>query len=164
MQEGLSADTYFCLERQLAEKLKVIEGKLLGDDDGIGLLVEGIPSALDSFENEKGIGDESSRKSFKNHFSLRKCKTLKKSDREPEVEMVGDTAVVKSESVETFRDETGCEEVLAQISELVGNKNYVNSHRGSLLQTKSKECIQIRRRVRGLLNKLVESNIESIAG
>ncbi|KAL6995283.1 hypothetical protein U1Q18_005419 [Sarracenia purpurea var. burkii] len=164
MKEGLSAKADLCLERQLAKKLKVIEGKLLGDDDGIGLLVEGIPSALDSFENEKDIGDESSRKSSKNCFSLRKCIKLKKSDREPEVEMVGDTAVVKSEPVETFRDEMGCEKVLAQISELVGNKNYVNSHRGSLLQTKSEECFQIRRRVRGLLNKLVESNIESIAG
>lgn len=44
---GLSAEQDLELERKLAKKLKVKAGKLRGEDDGINVLFEGIPSIVD---------------------------------------------------------------------------------------------------------------------
>ncbi|KAG5612411.1 hypothetical protein H5410_023692 [Solanum commersonii] len=50
--QDISADEDLALERKLAKKLKVKRRKLLGDDDDMNNLFEGIPSLLDSFEDE----------------------------------------------------------------------------------------------------------------
>ncbi|KAA8516886.1 hypothetical protein F0562_017296 [Nyssa sinensis] len=70
MQEGVvSAEEDLKLERKLAKKLKVKDGKLGGADDGITMLFEGIPSVLDSFENKEILGaEEAPKKRLENSF------------------------------------------------------------------------------------------------
>lgn len=49
---AISAEEDLKLERKLAKKLKVNDGNLRGSDDGMNMLFKGIPSILDSFEQE----------------------------------------------------------------------------------------------------------------
>lgn len=56
----LSRDQDVELERKLAKKLNVKNGKLRGVDDGMNDLFEGLPSVLDSMESE--LGDSRKKK------------------------------------------------------------------------------------------------------
>lgn len=53
----ISAEEDLELERKLAKKLKVKKGKLRREDDGLDLLINGIPSVLDSLEEEEEVPD-----------------------------------------------------------------------------------------------------------
>ncbi|KAF5937939.1 hypothetical protein HYC85_025445 [Camellia sinensis] len=161
-QDGASAEADLYLEKKLAKKLKVKEGNLRGDDDDINLLIEGIPSVLDSFETEDSLDDKASRKSFENSSSCKKCKKIKTSEQEPEAEMAGDIEVVVSEPVEAFHAKMPLEKVLAKAPQLDRNTKYVAPHLRSRVEKESEEFSQIRRRVRGLLNRMSESNVESV--
>ncbi|GMP84475.1 hypothetical protein CsSME_00037991 [Camellia sinensis var. sinensis] len=112
--DRVSAEADLYLEKKLAKKLKVKEGNLRGGDDDINLLIEGIPSVLDSFETEDSL------------------------------------------------DEMPLEKVLAKAPQLDRNTKYVAPHLRSRVAKESEEFSQIRRRVRGLLNRMSESNVESV--
>ncbi|GMP98368.1 hypothetical protein CsSME_00046287 [Camellia sinensis var. sinensis] len=161
-QDGASAEADLYLETKLAKKLKVKEGNLRGDDDDINLLIEGIPSVLDSFETEDSLDDKASRKSFENSSSRKKCKKIKTSEQEPEAEMAGDIEVVVAEPVEAFHAKMPLEKVLAKAPQLDRNTKYVAPHLRSRVEKESEEFSQIRKRVRGLLNRMSESNVESV--
>ncbi|KAI7993104.1 Nucleolar MIF4G domain-containing protein 1 [Camellia lanceoleosa] len=123
---------------------------------------DGIPSVLDSFETEDSLDDEASRKSFENSSSCKKFKKIKTSEQEPEAEMASDTEVVVSEPVETFHAKMPLEKILAKAPQLDRNTKYVAPHLRSRVEKESEEFSQIRRRVRGLLNRMSESNVESV--
>ncbi|KAF5940612.1 hypothetical protein HYC85_021779 [Camellia sinensis] len=112
--DRVSAEADLYLEKKLAKKLKVKEGNLRGGDDDINLLIEGIPSVLDSFETEDSL------------------------------------------------DEMPLEKVLAKAPQLDRNTKYVAPHLRSRVAKESEEFSQIRRRVRGLLNRMSGSNVESV--
>ncbi|GAB4857223.1 hypothetical protein Ancab_015130 [Ancistrocladus abbreviatus] len=130
------------MERRLVKKLKLKNGILRGEDDGMALFFEGVPSILDSFEEEydqhyvDGVSDTKSIEDKNNENQKKKKRRKDKMlDRELE-DPVGDA----------FGNNM-CED-----NELVESQNE---------DTDSEECAQIRRRVRGLLNRLSESNVES---
>ncbi|KAF7135056.1 hypothetical protein RHSIM_Rhsim08G0079300 [Rhododendron simsii] len=229
---GIPAKDDFEMERKLAKKLKVKDGKLGGAADDMNMLFEGIPSVIDFFEEEqspvpkeivkKRSENSSSSKKRKKRESFEKqleggsdmaaetmvgvfkpvqngydvdqsmqqaskpkefttkldCpkssdsaavkevkrKKKKMSEREPAAEVAGATAVVVSEPVETFRAEVTPGNVPAKTPELDANVKYVAPHLRSRTRNESEEYSQIRRRVRGLLNRLSESNVESTTG
>ncbi|CAL5422132.1 unnamed protein product [Camellia sinensis] len=70
------------------------------------------------------------------------------SEQEPEAEMAGDTEVVVSEPVETFRAETPLKKVLPKAPQSDRNTKYVASHLRARVAKESEEFSQIRRRVR----------------
>ncbi|PHU14245.1 hypothetical protein BC332_15450 [Capsicum chinense] len=71
-RQGTSADDYLALVRQFVKKVKVKGGKLFGDDDNMDNLFEGIPSLLDSYEDENTqLAGEASRKSDKSSSNER---------------------------------------------------------------------------------------------
>lgn len=152
MQEGVpSAEADLYMERKLAKKLKVKEGKLGGDDDGINELVEEIPSVFDFSDFEEDLDDTVLKKT-------KMMKTVKKG----ESEVDSDTVSQVSEPVETFTPEVVLEKIPDKVSNSEKSTKYVPSRLRSVVRSESEEYAQIRRRIRGLLNRLSESNVESI--
>ncbi|GFY90505.1 MIF4G domain-containing protein [Actinidia rufa] len=165
-QDVISAENDFELERKLAKKLKVKDGKLGGVDDAINKLFKGIPSVIDSFEEEPNPASKEILKRSKNSSTSKKRKKSMSLEKEPDDadEMAGDKAAMASKPVETFPADVEHEKGPAKRPELDGNAKYVAPHLRSRVRNESEEYSQIRRRVRGLLNRLSESNVESVTG
>ncbi|XAR69871.1 hypothetical protein NMG60_11001623 [Bertholletia excelsa] len=164
MQEGVvSSETDLYMERELAKKLKVKEGKLQGNDDGINFLFEGIPSVLDSFESEE-VNDRASSSGSDDMSSNKKRKKTKSKEHEQAAEKVGDPEVIVSETLETAGVEMAIGKAFSKGPELKGDVKYIAPHLRSRVANELEDYSQLRRRVRGLLNRLSESNIESVTG
>ncbi|MCD7463172.1 hypothetical protein HAX54_050088 [Datura stramonium] len=159
---GISAEEDLALERKLAKKLKVKGGKLLGDDDDMNNLFEGIPSLLDSLVDENTqLAGEVPRKSDK--ISLNERSKEKRYNKEAQGEDQEQEEVQKAESTQYCTDEKATAgEVLSAVSAAKGNAKYVAPRLRSRLGSESEEYAQIRRRLRGLLNRMSEANVESI--
>lgn len=210
MQKDISAQEDLELERKLAKKLRVKNGKLGGEDDDVNFLFEGIPSVIGSL-GEEGIteADEFSVKSsaksslgkkrkkrklleqgleggtavgdlnrvetdgedlaleeapakVRSRKKHKKKKELLEQDHEGR--MGTEAAVEGLEPVETAATETILEEAPAKATALEGSVKYIAPHLRSRAGNELGEYHQIRRQIRGLLNRLSESNVESIAG
>ncbi|XP_043720037.1 nucleolar MIF4G domain-containing protein 1 isoform X2 [Telopea speciosissima] len=167
MKVGIaSAEEDLELERKLAKKLKVKKGgKLRGVDDGINILFDGISSALDSLEDNEIPDDEEDYKNIKSSKRSAVSKKGKKrklsdaSDQGLEEVLSSNTAV---EQVDSTLAEATHEEPSVKAPALDGKRKYVPPQQRSLVRNESDEYTQFRRSVKGLLNKLSESNLESI--
>lgn len=197
------------LERRLAKKLKVKDGKLKGEDFGLNVLFEGIVP-VDSFGTEETIyadalpvkksknsdsrkkrkkyksledrlegelpsrgvpeeavtdGAEVEIEDFPSKKSLRKRNKKRKVLEESEEANEGDMTVDVSKQMESCGAEMASEKVPMKAPEkYVAPQKYVAPHLRSRAGNEPEEHSQIRRRVRGLLNRLSESNVESITG
>lgn len=192
------------LERKLAKKLKVKDGKLKGEDFGLNVLFEGI-SAVDSLgEKEATYVEALPAKQSKSSSSGKKCKKDKSLKDRLENELPSDLTVEVPEVAVTDGVEVESEDVSSKISLRKKHKKrklleeteeasdmtfdvskkmkscatemalerapvkapekYVAPHLRSRAGNEPEEHSQIRRRVRGLLNRLSESNVESITG
>ncbi|KAL1833356.1 hypothetical protein DCAR_0103447 [Daucus carota subsp. sativus] len=142
-KDFVSAEEDMEVEKKLSKKLKVKNGKLRGDDDDMNMLFEGLPSTLFSSAHEEiPDAEEDPQK------TLEDCSTRgkrKKKGTKQDSQMAPDTMVAQSEAV-------------------VRNVKYVAPHLRSQGRIDSNDHPQIRRRVRGLLNRLSESNVEAITG
>ncbi|KAK4351104.1 hypothetical protein RND71_030417 [Anisodus tanguticus] len=156
--QDISADEDLALERKLAKKLKVKGGKLLGDDDDMNMLFEGIPSLLGSLEDgNTQLAGEAPPKSDKS--SSKKRSTEKIYNKEAQ----GEEQEQKAESTLYCTDaKATAGEVLSAGSTAKRNAKYVAPGLRSRLGSESEEYAQIRRRLRGLLNRMSEANVESI--
>lgn len=196
------------MERRLAKKLKLKDGKLKRMDDEMDMLLEGIPSVLYSFDKGEvpdanqftieGVEDTTSDKKHKKKKSLKESsedgsedvtgaiselqeslgaevgleegasetpshnRNKKKSKRKQD--MAGDMTIGVSDPAETHDAEAVLQETSKKAPAVASSIKYVAPHLRSLAGNESEEYIQIRRRVRGLLNRLSESNVESITG
>ncbi|KAF5751439.1 MIF4G domain and MA3 domain-containing protein isoform 6 [Tripterygium wilfordii] len=208
---SISAEEDLKLERKLAKKLKVKDGKLREADDDIDMLIQDISSVLDSSGNEATLDSEDFLyASHENHPIVKKCKSSKSLEKESK----GNTNENILEGVYDPEETNGAHVVLEEIGTkkpsrkrrrkrnlldpgqegdplnvaLDGESNtvktviegmasgeatvhvlasdhatkYVAPHLRSRAGNESEEQTQIRRRVRGLLNRLSESNIESV--
>ncbi|PIA54108.1 hypothetical protein AQUCO_00900582v1 [Aquilegia coerulea] len=159
MNKGLvSAEEDLKLERKLAKKLKVKNGKLRGLDDEMNMLFDGMPSILESAMDEKASDDEDGAGTLK---KIRKKRKVSVEEEESKNEVN-----VEKESVETELVEDGAAEVLPEepctkTPEVAENVKYIPPHLRSQMRSESHEHTQFRRRIRGLLNRLSESNVES---
>ncbi|CAN8255962.1 unnamed protein product [Cochlearia groenlandica] len=201
------------LERRLAKKLKVKEGKLRGLDDGMNDLFEGLTSVLDSVDSELGdsskkrkretseetqdyedfdmeasedseheeseFSDEASEDSEheesefsdepieeeptrkKDRKQLKKKKSL---DEELESDPMETTDL--SESVNCQDSPSSLEKVESHLQETnpVSSVKYVAPRFRSQAKNEPEEQTKLRTRIKGLLNKMAESNVETITG
>ncbi|XVE62530.1 hypothetical protein DITRI_Ditri06bG0125000 [Diplodiscus trichospermus] len=81
-----------------------------------------------------------------------------------ERDMAGQTALGVSQTSESPNAEVAVDEASAKAPAMERNIKYVAPHLRSRARDESEEQTQMRRRVRGLLNRLSESNVESITG
>ncbi|XP_031392442.1 nucleolar MIF4G domain-containing protein 1-like [Punica granatum] len=169
------------LERKLAKKLKVKEGKLRGLDDGLNEFFE-LPCDLELEYAEE------------NDLKRRKKRSLGKKSKRQESNCVSngapDSMTRASEpqdvpdevhsregkkKTETLKDDSGLhlpeptetseeEEVPAKPPAPEAKMKYIAPHLRTRVGSEPEEHSQLRRRVRGLLNRLSEANIESITG
>ncbi|KAJ0014771.1 hypothetical protein Pint_20049 [Pistacia integerrima] len=198
---SISAEEDLELERKLAKKLKVKNGKMRGEDDGLNVLFEGVPSVFDSSGEEEEIPnaeEQPAKKKPKKRKSLEqglegenggdlmpkseetngadvgleevpatvasRKRRKKKLSEQAQDNVVSDTADTVSNPLETHDAEVALVESTARAPALESSVKYVPPHLRSRAGNESEEHSQIRRRVRGLLNRLSESNVESITG
>ncbi|KAL0410248.1 UNVERIFIED_CONTAM: Nucleolar MIF4G domain-containing protein 1 [Sesamum latifolium] len=124
------------------------------------MLLEGIPSVLDSLEGEqtkdpadypnKSLDDSNSDKKLKNHFLI---------EQEQKAQTTINSNMEASVRLESFSSEVALEKIPN-----MGAGKYVAPHLRSSVGNESAEYAQVRKRVRGLLNRLSETNVESITG
>ncbi|RVW26558.1 Suppressor of glycerol defect protein 1 [Vitis vinifera] len=182
MKKNITAKDDLKWERKLAKKLRVKEGELWGVDDGINSLFEEIPSVVDSLgegeileaqkfslgssvKKRKKLGlvvETSSGDVALEHVSIKMCSS-KKHEKElleqgPEGEMVHMVAIRVAKPVKTFGPEVVMEKAFALEESIKYKAPYLRSCAGNELE----EYHQIQRQIRGLLNRLSESNLESI--
>lgn len=118
----ISAEEDLELERKLAKKLKVKNGKVRGEDVGMNMFFKGIPSALDSLEEEKLMDtEEFSVENFEKKLSSKKRKKEKLSKQGLESEITGDSTVAVREPLQTYA-EVESEDVSAKVSSWKKNK------------------------------------------
>ncbi|KAF5177615.1 nucleolar MIF4G domain-containing protein [Thalictrum thalictroides] len=159
MNKGVvSAEEDLKLERKLAKKLKVKHGKLRGLDDEMNMLFDGMPSILESMVDEKVSDDEDGAGTSKKRRKKRKV-SVEAEERKNDVDV--DKKSVEPESVEDGAVEVPPEEPCSITPELTENVKYIPPHLRSHTRSESHEQTQFRRRIRGLLNRLSESNVES---
>ncbi|KAI3706156.1 hypothetical protein L1987_76414 [Smallanthus sonchifolius] len=149
-QNGVtSAKEDLALERKLAKKLKVNKRKLGGVDDELDMILEGIPSALDSLETDTDMEE-----AFRRNIPRKKHKKNSKKKLDLDAEIKNDDLIEELENEH--------ENNHAQASVTEKHAKYVPPQLKSMSRSESEEYSQIRKRVRGLLNRLGESNVEGI--
>ena len=189
---AMSAQVDLELERKLAKKLKVKSGRLRGEDDGVNLLFKGIPSVLDSEgEDELPVKKSEIRSTSKKHKTEKsldrelevevpsdsmvvasepadiygaeeaseEVPALVSSKKKKESHVASKMAIDVSKPTDSSRVDGPSKEVPSKAVE-----KYMAPHLRSCAGNELEEYLQIRRRVRGLLNRLSESNVESITG
>ncbi|KAL8234014.1 hypothetical protein R6Q59_020114 [Mikania micrantha] len=146
-QNGVtSAQEDLALERKLAKKLKVKNRKLGGDNE-MNMLLEGIPSVFDILETREitDMEEAAARRNIPN----KKRKKISKLDLDAEIK--SNDLVLELE-------------IEHESSQAQKPAKYVPPQLRSMSRNESEEYSQIRKRVRGLLNRLGESNVEGITG
>ncbi|XP_047308607.1 nucleolar MIF4G domain-containing protein 1 [Impatiens glandulifera] len=131
-------------------------------DDGINSLIEETPHVLEFLVAKDANGDESSHEGQVKVSSKRKNKKMSSLSDDQEIEIADSTNVVVSETTKTYVEEDTPIHVFSEARGSNGVKKYVAPHLRSCSTTESEEQAQLRRRIRGLLNRLSESNVESI--
>ncbi|MBA0618639.1 hypothetical protein Godav_027952 [Gossypium davidsonii] len=181
------------LEKKLAKKLKVKGGKLRGDDDGLNILFEGfsdeeaVNHSLSKKRKKKksvqqaikdDIGDDSTIEASEGEEysettvveipvkapSQKRRKKRKSLLQGEESDMVGETALSVTPHSECHNAEVASGEISTKALGMESSGKYVAPHLRSQTKNESEEQTRMRRRVRGLLNRLSESNVESITG
>ncbi|MBA0876898.1 hypothetical protein Goshw_027115, partial [Gossypium schwendimanii] len=181
------------LEKKLAKKLKVKGGKLRGDDDGLNILFEGfsdeeaVNHSLSKKRKKKksvqqaikdDIGDDSTIEASEGEEysettvieipvkapSQKRRKKRKSLLEGQESDMVGETALSVTPHSECHNAEVASGEISTKALGMESSGKYVAPHLRSHTKNESEEQTRMRRRVRGLLNRLSESNVESITG
>ncbi|KAL6211427.1 hypothetical protein ACLB2K_016653 [Fragaria x ananassa] len=166
------------LERKLAKKLKVKGGKLKGEDLGLNMLFEGISSFADEALPSKKYEKSSLRKKRKKDKLLpddlesedpnvvatdgavpSKSSSRKRPKKRKSLEETKDGNNDGGMGIEVSKPMESLEKVPA-----TAPQKYVAPHLRSRARNELEEYSQVRRQLRGLLNRLSESNVESITG
>lgn len=166
------------LERKLAKKLKVKGGKLKGEDLGLNMLFEGISSFADEALPSKKYEKNSLRKKRKKDKLLpddlesedpnvvatdgavpSKSSSRKRPKKRKSLEETKDGNNDGGMGIEVSKPMESLEKVPATTPQ-----KYVAPHLRSRARNELEEYSQVRRQLRGLLNRLSESNVESITG
>ncbi|KAK4770125.1 hypothetical protein SAY87_030657 [Trapa incisa] len=178
------------LEKRLAKKLKVKEGKLRGLDDGLNIFFEGIHSVLGSSGQgsehaedverceKRSLGKKSKR--WKSEHNTDGAGAIDSTDREfqpldaPDEShsmskkrrdmSKGHSKLDATELAETSGDDALLQNVPATTPVPETTMKYIAPHLRTRVGVESEENLKLRRRIRGLLNRLSESNVESVTG
>ncbi|GAB2235432.1 hypothetical protein Droror1_Dr00025857 [Drosera rotundifolia] len=162
-----SAEKDLEMERILAKKLKVKNGKFKDESDGLDLLIEGLESIPDFFEQESDQLCDDGREGTTSIVDKR-SKKKKTRKRELETDIYGNALNKKQledKEVHGSSDHDDEHDKLQDgAQELQNAVSYVAPQLRSHLKGESEDLLRIRRRIRGHLNRLSESNVESITG
>ncbi|XP_020576138.1 nucleolar MIF4G domain-containing protein 1 isoform X2 [Phalaenopsis equestris] len=185
----ISAEEDLEMERRLEKKLKLKKRKLGGLNDVLNVLIEGMPSELgskfddfsvseddyDHYGPKIKIGEEKheelsakddvdkSEKEVKSVAKDKKQKLIKSSEafvKHLEEHCFDDKTIDSAE----YNDGSNVKEPSNEELKPDVSMNSTAHHLRAGTRCESEEYAHIRRRVRGLLNKISESNLESIAG
>lgn len=175
----ISAKEDLKLERRLAKKLKVKEGKLRGLEDDLNMFFEGIPSVLDSLDQEPEYDEENGSKSHERRSLGKKSKRQKSEyasddahgidsiDRASEPQnalneshsrkgkkkremLKGDSKPDLPEPAETSGEEVSLKKVPTTPPAPEATVKYVAPHLRTRVGSESEELSKLRRRVRGM--------------
>lgn len=167
------------LERKLAKKLKVKDGKLRGDDDGLNILFEGFSDeeAVNHSSSKKrkkkksvqqaikdGIGDDSTNEGSEGEEyaettveeiplkapSRKRRKKRKSLLQGQESGMVGETALSVTPHSECHNAEVASVKISTKALGIENSGKYVAPHLRSQAKNESEEQTRMRRRVRGM--------------
>ncbi|MQM18186.1 hypothetical protein Taro_051171 [Colocasia esculenta] len=167
-KERISDEFDLEMEKKLAKKLRVKRGKLGGFDDGLDMLLEGIPSAIDLVMDDKATDHMDTLEEGHKHLLSSKKRKRKKTSNIMEknaddgAQLDAPTEGSLKTSDAPSQQVVAAEECLSKRHAGGGPGKYVAPHLRSHSSNESEEVSQMRRRVRGLLNRLSESNVESI--
>lgn len=153
-KDFVSAEEDMELEKKLAKKLKVKNGRLRGDDDemnmlfggdddAMNMLFEGLPSAHEEIPG----AEEDPQKTLENRSTRRKRK--KKGTEQQDAKLAPDDMVGQSEH-SLSQAAVGPEEVPSKAPAVVRNVKYVAPHMRSQGRNDANDYPQIRRRLRGM--------------
>ncbi|MED6216015.1 hypothetical protein PIB30_003661 [Stylosanthes scabra] len=119
--------------------------------------IDGVSELLRTSDNDGALGEAADcvtvRKKHKKRKLLRQ-----------EQDSVVDDAVCTSKAVESVAMEVASQHVSAEVPVKREKGKYIAPHLRARAGNEPEEHTQIRRRIRGLLNRLSESNVESITG
>lgn len=152
-KDFVSAEEDTELERKLAKKLKVKNGRLRGDDDEMNMLFGGDDDDMNMLfeglplEHEEIPGAEEDPQKTLENRTRRKRK--KKGTEQQDAQMAPDAMVGQSEP-SSSEAAIGTEKVPSKASAVVRNVKYVAPHLRSQGRNDSNDHPQIRRRVRGM--------------
>lgn len=153
-KDFVSAEEDMELEKKLAKKLKVKNGRLRGDDDemnmlfggdddDMNMLFEGLPSAHEEIPG----AEEDTEKTLEKRSTRRKRK--KKGTEQQDAQMAPDAIVGQSEP-SSSEAAIGPEKVPSKAPAVARNVKYVAPHLRSQGRNDSDDHPQIRRRLRGM--------------
>lgn len=158
---GVSREEDMETEKMLAKMLKVKKGKLGGPDDGMDSLFADL-----GYGGDFGSDDETKEYDWKvvddTKLDKKKRKRKNKKVKNDAIEEPDDGGVEMAEENdgEVHESEDGEPNVVELPTE--SKTKYVPPSLRATCNSESEEISQMRRRVRGLLNRLSESNVESI--
>ncbi|KAJ8771744.1 hypothetical protein K2173_026921 [Erythroxylum novogranatense] len=115
-------------------------------------------------QNETFVADTGLEEIATKSHSHKKRQKRKRSDQLQDANGVGEMANDVSEPPEMPDANTALKETPTKSPAVVASTKYVTPHLRVHSGNESEEHAQIRRRVRGLLNRLSESNVESVTG
>lgn len=153
-KDFVSAEEDMELEKKLAKKLKVKNGRLRGDDDEMNMLFEGddddmsmLFEGLPSAHEEVSGAEEDPQKTLENRSTRRKRK--KKGTKQQDTQMAPD-AMVDQPEPSSSEAAVEPEKVPRKAPAAVRNVKYVAPHLRSQGRNDSNDHPQIRRRLRGM--------------
>ncbi|XP_065852430.1 uncharacterized protein [Euphorbia lathyris] len=135
--------------------------KKLDECSGNGIAVDVIGGVFKS--EETSTAEVEQEESASGTLPHKRRKKRKKSQKE-EGDAVGDTTLGVSEAAEAHEAEMASQQTPIIAHAIASSARYVAPHLRSLARKDAEEHTQIRRRIRGLLNRLSEANVESVTG
>ncbi|KAM7273148.1 hypothetical protein ACFE04_027812 [Oxalis oulophora] len=140
------------LEKKLAKNLKVKTGKLRGYDDVLNSFLDDIPYVCDdaSLDRLQEVPDSA-------NF------TNKKSS-DPKTEFQNESDVSKKHTKKKKKDNKPTKELVVEAPAVASSVKYIAPHLRARARNESEDHTQFCKQLRGLLNRLSESNVESITG
>ncbi|MED6111710.1 hypothetical protein PIB30_054833 [Stylosanthes scabra] len=119
--------------------------------------IDGVSELLRTSDNDGALGEVADCVTVRKKHKKRKLLTQ-------EQDSVVDDAVCTSKAVESVATEVESQHVSAEVPVKREKGKYIAPHLRARAGNEPEEHTQIRRRIRGLLNRLSESNVESITG
>ncbi|CAK9865911.1 unnamed protein product [Sphagnum jensenii] len=178
---GVTAEEDLALERRLAKKLKVKEGKLsVCIGDGIDDILDGINSGVATEEEmeipsmEEVVPKVEVSRSKKRRREVIPPPQISTSVEAPKVQVLASKkrknvapeigTIARKKKVQENDDVKEASAMKMEDAEVVVEEvKYIPPHLREKMSNESEELVRIQRRVRGLLNRLSEANVESIA-
>ncbi|KAF6169792.1 hypothetical protein GIB67_034184 [Kingdonia uniflora] len=158
----VSAEEDLRIERKLAKKLKVKQGKLRGEEDEMNSLFDDMPSVLGSLGDEQVPDDEEKKSDRSSSKKPKKRKRLVLNEERIEDKPSDNITSTGPETVISGTAVVKVEETCINVPAQGGNVKYIPPRLRDHARNESGDYTETCRLIRGLLNKLSDSNVEHV--